>query len=147
MLQRLIEWSARHAMVVAVMAIGALVAVGLMLPRLPVDVFPELNAPTVVIMAEAGGLAAEDVERGVVFPIEVAVQGLPDLRRLRSASSNSKPDMIGMFQSESTMVMGWRVRLLSASRDVLSFNHLIMIDLFCLLTFTLSHFKCDSIEI
>jgi len=89
MLQRLIEWSARHATVVAVMAIGALVAVGSMLPRLPVDVFPELNAPTVVIMAEAGGLAAEDVERAVVFPIEVAVQGLPDLRRLRSASSTS----------------------------------------------------------
>ncbi len=89
MLQRLIEWSARHAMVVALMAIGALVAVGSMLPRLPVDVFPELNAPTVVIMAEAGGLAAEDVERAVVFPIEVAVQGLPDLRRLRSASSTS----------------------------------------------------------
>lgn len=89
MLTRLIEWSVRHATVVVLLAAASLLTVGSLLGRLPVDVFPELNAPTVVIMAEAGGLAAEDVERAVVFPIEVAVQGLPDLRRLRSASSTS----------------------------------------------------------
>lgn len=57
------------------------------LPRMPVDVFPELNAPTVVILTEAGGLAADEVEQYVSFPIETAVNGLPGTRRVRSASA------------------------------------------------------------
>jgi CzcA family heavy metal efflux pump len=72
-----------------VMLLAGLLLLGALyqIPRLPIDVFPELNAPTVVIMTEAPGLAADEVEQTVTFPLETAVNGLPGLRGVRSASS------------------------------------------------------------
>ena len=55
----LIAWSLGHARTVLVLAVVVVAAAIAVLPRLPIDVFPELNAPTVVIMTEAGGLAAD----------------------------------------------------------------------------------------
>lgn len=89
MLARLIAFSIRNASLMVVAAGLLLVVAGLKVKDMPVDVFPELNAPTVVIMAEAGGLAADEVEMNVTFPIETAVNGLPGTRRVRSASATS----------------------------------------------------------
>lgn len=89
MLSRLIAFSLKNASLVVVAAGLLLLLAGMKAGDMPVDVFPELNAPTVVVMTEAGGLAADEVESGVTFPIETAVNGLPGTRRVRSASATS----------------------------------------------------------
>lgn len=87
MLERLIAFSLKNATLVVVTAGMLLVFAGLKTGEMPVDVFPELNAPTVVVMTEAGGLAADEVEGSVTFPIETSVNGLPGTRRVRSSST------------------------------------------------------------
>jgi len=88
-LKQLIAFSLRHSTLVLMASAIVLAYAGVRASRMPVDVFPELNAPTVVIMTEAGGLAADEVELNVTFPIETAVNGLPGTRRVRSASAMS----------------------------------------------------------
>ena len=89
MLAHLISCSLRNSALVLCAAGLLLVLAGVKLGQMPVDVFPDLNAPTVVVMTEAGGLAADEVELNVTFPIETAVNGLPGTRRVRSASATS----------------------------------------------------------
>lgn len=89
MLSRLIGFSIKYPGLVVMAAALLLLFTGLQLGRLPVDVFPELNAPTVVVLTEAGGLAADEVEQYVTFPIETSVNGLPGVRRVRSSSAFS----------------------------------------------------------
>lgn len=89
MLRRLIAWSINHSQLVLVAAAALLVLAGGALATMPVDVFPELNAPTVVVLTEAGGLTAEEVEQRVSHPIESSMTGLPGVRRVRSASATS----------------------------------------------------------
>jgi len=87
MLKKLIRFSLDNATLVLVLAGVLLLFAGYQLSRTPVDVFPELNAPTVVVMTEAPGLAADEVEQYVSFRVETAVNGIPGVRRVRTSSA------------------------------------------------------------
>ncbi len=86
-LSRLIAFALRYPGLVVMLSGMLLAFAAFQIPRMPIDVFPELNAPTVVILTESGGLAADEVEQYVTFPIETSVNGLPGVRRVRSSSA------------------------------------------------------------
>jgi len=89
MLNKIILWSLQNRWLVLMLAIGVVVGGVLSIKEMPLDVFPELNAPTVTIMTEAPGFGADEVERAVTFPIESVINGLPGVRRVRSSSAIS----------------------------------------------------------
>lgn len=86
MLNKIIKFSLDNKLFVLV-ASAVMIIVGIYSTRqLDIDVFPDLTAPTVVVMTDAHGMAAEEVERLVTFPIETAVNGASNVRRVRSTS-------------------------------------------------------------
>ena len=87
MLNALIRWSLNRRGLILALAAAVVISSALAIPRMPVEVFPELNAPTVTIMTEAPGYAPEEVERAVTFQVETALNGIAGLRRLRSSSA------------------------------------------------------------
>lgn len=89
MLNKIIHFSLHNRIVVLIAAMLLLIGGTYTAIHTEVDVFPDLTAPTVVVMTEAGGLAAEEVEQLVTFPIETAVNGATHVRRVRSSSTHS----------------------------------------------------------
>lgn len=87
MLNKIIHWSLHNRLIVLVLALAILIGGTIALLRTDIDIFPDLNAPTVVVMTEAPGYAPEEVEMMVTYPIETAVNGASGVRRVRSTSS------------------------------------------------------------
>jgi len=82
----LVSASLRNRIFVLAAAAVLVVYGAIILPRVPVDVFPDLNRPTVTLLSEADGLAPQEVEQLVTFPIETAMSGMPGVVRVRSVS-------------------------------------------------------------
>ena len=110
MLDRLIAWSLKNRALVLAVA-GLVLGAGTWTAvRLPVDVFPDLTAPTVTILTEAHQMATEEVEALVTFPIEMAMNGAPGVRRVRSSTAHG----IAVVWVE----FGWDVEIFRARQIV-----------------------------
>ena len=86
LINNIIRFSLKNRLIILLGA-ALMIGAGIYSSRnMNIDVFPDLTAPTVVVMTDAKGMAAEEVERLVTFPIETAVNGATNVRRVRSAS-------------------------------------------------------------
>jgi HME family heavy-metal exporter len=87
MFEKLIHSSLHNRLMVMVLAVLMLVTGAFTLVKMPVDVFPDLNKPTVTLQVEAGGMAPEEVEQLITFPLETSMGGIPGVEGIRSVSS------------------------------------------------------------
>lgn len=86
MLNKIVEYALRNRLVILTLSIVLVIAGYFVSRNMEIDVFPDLTAPTVVVMTEANGMAPEEVERTITFPIETVVNGAANVRRVRSSS-------------------------------------------------------------
>ncbi|MBL0422536.1 efflux RND transporter permease subunit [Ramlibacter sp. AW1] len=87
MFDKLVKFSLHNRLIVLVGALVLMAYGAMTLVRMPVDVFPDLNKPTVTLQAEAGGMAPEEVEQLITIPLETAMGGIPGVESIRSVSS------------------------------------------------------------
>ena len=86
-MKKLIQWSIEHHWMVMALSVLLLLG-GIVTARdMPVDVFPDLTAPTVTILTEGRGMAPDEMEALVTFPLESAINGASGVRRVRSATA------------------------------------------------------------
>ena len=98
MFNKLIHWSLNNRLLVVVGLVVFLVTSSYVTVHMPVDVFPEFAPPQVVVQTESPGLAPEDVESLITFPVESAVNGTPGVDKVRSASSVGLSTVIIVFR-------------------------------------------------
>lgn len=87
MFDKLVHFSLHNRLIVSIAAIVLMLYGAFTLVQMPVDVFPDLNKPTVTLQAEVGGMAPEEVEQLITFPLETAMGGIPGVESIRSVSS------------------------------------------------------------
>src|ERR1700710_2566573 len=97
MIDKLIGWSLRYRVIVIALAAAFLVWGGFALRDVPLDVPPDLSAPTVTILVEGHGMAPTEMESLVTFPIEASLNGASGVRRVRSATALGIAGVWGEF--------------------------------------------------
>ena len=88
MLNKIIKFSLQNRILALLITCFLLIGGTIVTINSEVDVFPDLNAPTVTVMTEANGYAPEEVEKSVTFPIETVLNGATNVRRVRSSSTS-----------------------------------------------------------
>ena len=109
MLNKIIHYSLHNRLVVLVCAVLLLIGGTYTAYHTDVDVFPDLTAPTVVVMTEANGMAPEEVERLVTFPVETAVNGATHVRRV--VLLQQRVSRLSGWNSTGARIFIWPVRL------------------------------------
>ncbi|WP_027858167.1 efflux RND transporter permease subunit [Marinobacterium jannaschii] len=98
MLNRIVDWAVTNRLLVLLLLLASIAAAALMIPRLNLDAFPDVTNVQVTVNAEAPGLAAEEVEQLITFPIESVMYALPDVAQVRSISKTGLSGVTVVFK-------------------------------------------------
>ena len=98
MLNRVIDWAVENRLLVVLALLGTTAGAAVLIPQLNLDAFPDVTNVQVTINAEARGLAAEEVEQLITFPIEAVMYALPDVEEVRSISKTGLAVITVVFE-------------------------------------------------
>src|ERR1700759_500468 len=113
MLEQIVEFSVRRRALVLVLSV-VIIAVGLLsIPKLPIDAVPDTTNVQVLVLTDAPGLSAEEMERFVTFPVEMGLNGLPELAQMRSTTRSGLSAVTIIFNEK---VDVWFARQLVSER-------------------------------